>query len=98
MARVFAEVLGAVNDVALASKVVDSVGDALRIDVLLGTGSEVFLLLHAERVLNTVLEHGPRLLAKLGVLVVARLKVFLPSAFDKRSHAGWLGLLVPLYN
>lgn len=57
MARVLSEILSPVNDVALAAKIVDSMRDALRVDVFLGAGTEVFLRCHALRVLDTYFEH-----------------------------------------
>ena len=57
MAWVLSEILGPVNDVALAAKIVDSMGDALRVYVFLGAGAEVFLLSHAQRVLDACFEH-----------------------------------------
>ena len=48
MAGVFSEVFRPIDDVALASEVVNSVRDALSVDVLLGTGSEVLLFLETE--------------------------------------------------
>lgn len=87
MARVLAEVLCAVNDVAFAAKVVDSMWDALSINVLLSARTKVLLLLHAEGVLDAVLEHFARLLAQLGVLLVVRLEVLLPGALDEGCHS-----------
>lgn len=87
MTRVLAEVFCAVNDVALASKVVDTVGNALGIDILLGACPKILLVLHAEGVFDAGLEHFARLLAEDGVLIVVRLKIFLPGIFDKRGHA-----------
>lgn len=57
MAWVLSEIFCTVNNVALAAKVVDSVRDALSIDVLLGTGAKIFLLRKAERLLDAGLEH-----------------------------------------
>lgn len=86
MARVLSEILGPVNDVALAAKIVDSVGDALRVYVFLGAGAEVFLCSHAKRVLDTIFEHCSRLLAQYRVLVMIGLEILLPGVLDKGSH------------
>ena len=93
MARVLAEVLCAVNDVAFAAKVVNSMGDALSINVFLCASTKVLLLLHAKGVLDAVFEHFARLLAQLGVLLVVGLEVLLPGALDEGCH---LHSLAPL--
>ena len=87
MARVLAEVLRAVNDVAFAAKVVDSVRDALSVDVLLSARTKVLFLLHTQGVLDAVLEHFARLLAQLGVLLMVGLEVLLPGALDEGCHS-----------
>ena len=81
--RVLSEVLRAVNDVPLAPEVVNSMRDALSIDVFLGTRTEVLLLREAERVLHASFEHFTGLLAQLRVFLMVRLKVLLPSTFNK---------------
>ena len=86
MSWVLPEILCTVNDVSLAAKVVNPVGDALCINVLLGTCSEVFVLLEAERILDAVFEHLTGLLTQQWVLFVVRLKVLLPGVFQKRGH------------
>jgi len=87
VARVLAEILRAVDDVAFAAKVVDTVGNALSVDVLLGAGAKVFLLLHAVGVLDAVFKHFARLLTKLGMLLVIRLEELLPRALDNGGHS-----------
>ena len=57
MAWVFSEIFRAVNNVALAAKVVDSVWNALSIDILLSTGTKVLLILKANRPLDASLKH-----------------------------------------
>ena len=57
MAWVLSEIFGAINDIPLAPEVVNSVRDALGIDVFLGTGAEVLFLLEAKRFLYASLEH-----------------------------------------
>ena len=86
MARILPEVLCAINNVALAPKVVDSVRDALSVDVLLSTSPEIFTLFHAEGVLDAGLEHFAGLLAENWVLLVVRLKVLLPGVLDEACH------------
>ena len=86
MARILSEVFRAIDDVPFAPKIINSVRDALGVDVLLCTSSKVFLLLEAKGVLNTILEHLSRLLAKERVLLMVRLKVLLPRALNKGSH------------
>ena len=86
MAWVLPEILCPINDVPLAPEVVYSVGDTLSIDTLLSTHPEVFVLLETVGVFDTCLEHLTRLLAKLWVLLMTRLEVFLPGAPDKRCH------------
>ena len=63
MAWVLPEILRSVNNVALASEVIDSVRDALSIDILLGTRPKVLRILEAEGALDARLEHLSRLLA-----------------------------------
>jgi hypothetical protein len=63
MARVLAKVLGAIDHVALAAKVIDSVGNALGVDALLGALAKVFLFLEAGTIFNAILEHHAGLLA-----------------------------------
>lgn len=86
MARVLSEILGPINDVSLASKVVDAVWNTLGIDILLGACSEVFILLKTERLFHTGFEHFTGLLTQDRMSFVGRLKVLLPSAFDVGSH------------
>ena len=86
MARVLSEVFRAIDDVPLAPEVINPVRDALGVDILLCTSSKVLLLLEAEGVLNAVLEHLSRLLAKERMLLMVRLKVLLPRALNKGSH------------
>lgn len=86
MSWVFPEILCTVNDVSLAAKVVNPMRDALCVNILLGTCSEVFFLLEAERILDAVFEHLTGLLTQQWVLFVVRLKVLLPGVFQKRGH------------
>ena len=86
MARILSEVFCAINDVPFAPEVINSVRDALGVDIFLCTSSKVFLLLEAEGAFNAVLEHLSRLLAKERVLFMVRLKVLLPRALNKGSH------------
>ena len=57
MARVLAKVFSAVDNVALAAKVVNAVRNALCVDIFLGAGAKVFLLRHAQAVFDAGLEH-----------------------------------------
>ena len=86
MARVLSKVFCPVDDVPLAAEVVNSVRYALSIDIFLSAGTEVLLLLKAERVLDASLEHFTRLLAQDRVLLVVWLEVLLPGVLDKRAH------------
>ena len=86
MSWVLPEILCTVNDVSLAAKVVDPMRDALCVNILLGTCSEVFVLLEAERILDAVFEHLTGLLTQHWVLLMVRLKVLLPGVFQKRGH------------
>ena len=86
MARVLPKVFCAVDNVALAAKVVDSVGDALGIDVLLGARTEILRRLHAYGCLDTVFKHFSGLLAELRVLIVVGLKILFPCSFDEGRH------------
>ena len=86
MPWVLPEILCTVNDVSLAAKVVNPMRDALCVNILLGTCSEVFFLLETERILDAVFEHLTGLLTQQWVLFVVRLKVLLPGVFQKRGH------------
>ncbi len=86
MARVFPEILCTVNNVSLASKIVNSVRYTLCVDVFLGAGAEILFLCHAQRVLNTGLEHFTGLLTEDGMLFMVRLKILFPSTLQERSH------------
>jgi hypothetical protein len=83
MAGVLAKVLGAVDHVALAAEVVDSVRNALRVDTLLGALAEVFLFREAGTIFNAILEHHARLLAEGRVQVLVRLSEPLPHIFNE---------------
>ena len=86
MTGVLPKVFCAVDDIAFAAEVVNTMRNALGVDVFLRTGPEVLLFLHAERVLDAVLEHFAGLLTKSGVLLMVRLEVLFPRAFYERSH------------
>ena len=83
MPGVLPEVLGPINHVALAAKVVDSMGNALSINAFLGALPEVFLFFEAETILDAVLEHLARLLAQRRMLFMVRFCEFFPSGFNK---------------
>ena len=83
MARVLAKVLGSVNHVALAAEIVNSVGNALRIDALLGAGAEVFGFFEAGTIFDAVFEHHAGLLAQRGVFLLVWLGVLFPPVLDK---------------
>ena len=85
MPRVFTEILGSVDHVPFASKIVYSVGYTLSIYTLLGTSPEIFLVCHALASLDARFEHFARFLAELRVLVVIWFKVGLPNV-PKFSH------------
>ena len=85
MSGVFTKVFSSVDHVSLASEVVDSVGDALGIDWLLGTLSEVFWLFEAVGLADTVFEHLAWLLAERWVRFFARFGILFPGVFQK-SH------------
>jgi len=86
MSGILAEILRAINDVALATEIVNTMWDAFCIDVFLGTGAKVFLLRHALGVLDAIFEHFARLLTQFRVLLVAGLEVLLPAGFNVRAH------------
>jgi len=82
MPGVFSKVFSPVNEIPLAPEIVNSVRNAFRVDVFLGTSAEVFARLVAVRVLNTGFEHCARLHAQNRVLVVVWLKIFLPNVLQ----------------
>ena len=61
MTGVFSEVFGAVDHESLAPEEVNAEGNALCVDVILGTLFEVLSLLEAVRIFHTLLEHLSRL-------------------------------------
>ena len=85
MPWVFPEVLGPVYHIALATEVVDSMGNALSIYTFLGTHSEVFLLFKAVTILDAVFEHLARFLAQGGMRLMVGLSELLPCGF-KKAH------------
>ena len=86
MSWVLPKVLGPIDDIPLASKVVNSVGNTLCIDTLLCALSEVLILLETVGSLDTVLEHFPTLLAQFGIFIMIWLKILFPRILDKGSH------------
>ena len=79
VARVFPKVLRSVNHVALAPKIVDSMGYTLGVNTLLSTSSKIFFFLEAEGVFNTILKHRTRFLTERRVLFVVRLCILFPK-------------------
>jgi len=79
MPRVLAKVLCPVNHVALASEVVNAVRNALRVYILLGTGSEIFLFFKTVGLFDAIFKHSSRLLTQRRMLFVVRLGVLFPE-------------------
>lgn len=86
MARVLSKILSPINDVSLASEVVNAMWDTLGVNILLGACSEVLVFFETERLFDARFEHFTGLLTQDRMCFVRRLKVLLPSALDVGTH------------